>query len=211
MIPLQLSAIERSAEDVFAPHGDWAAKGALSRKMDEARAVLEDLRRFADAAQQAIEMGQRIKTLRLENERLRQGIADFETDGHQLQRHLFDETAETSRLMKAITANWILTLKLKHQDQTADHRLILARDALTTSKKRLASLYKRVDERHNAIQDLRAKSAALAAEIGRMRRQIIISHQETRLIEQKSQAIDISIRELRHLVSARLRALLAKN
>ena len=202
---LQLSAISPSAGHTASPPEDWREGNRLRQRMNEARAVLEDLRRFADSAQRAILMGQKLKKIRRENERLKQAIED---GGHHVESWLDENGAKTTRLTKATVANWILTLELKHQASAADDRLNLAHAALAKSEERLASLRKQVDERRSAVHDLRAKSAALAAEIGRTRRQIVLSDQETRRHEDHQSAAESAIRQLRHAVSARLRTLL---
>ncbi|MGI9452232.1 MAG: hypothetical protein ACR2QH_16575 [Geminicoccaceae bacterium] len=178
--------------------------------MDEARAVLEDLRSFADSAQRVILMGQKIRKLRLENERLKQSIAAIEEGDHHVEGHLDEIGAKTTRLTKAIITNWILALELKHQGSADDDRLDLANAALAKSEERLATLRKQVDERRSTVHDLRVKSAALAAEIGRMKRQAILSNQETRRNEGHQLATELAIRQLRHAVSARLRTLLVE-
>ncbi len=208
---LKVSAIPTSETDTTAPMEEWTKKGKPPRRLDEAKAVLEELRSFADTAQQAIWMGRRIKMLRLENKRFRQAIADYEKGNHDFERHLIEIEGETSSFTKTVVANWITTLRLKDEDRSRPTRLKLARDALTKSEERLASLNKQIDERFRMIHNLRVKSDTLAAEIARIERQIVISDQGMRRIADNSHAIEMAIRELRHTLSSRLRALLVEN
>jgi hypothetical protein len=59
--------------------------------------------------------------------------------------------------------------------------------------------------------ELRARRAALAAEIGRTRRQVINLKDQTRVLERDREALEATARQLRHGISARLRTLLVSH
>lgn len=207
--PLQIAAIAPSSITDVVPPRVWMERRDFRRKLDEARAILQELQTFANTAQRAIRMGEKIRALRLDNKRLKQDITDDAVGGHDLKRDLFETDIKTSSLTETVVANWLISMRLRHQSTVDDSRLISAKVTWVKAEERLASLRRQVAEHRNNARNLRAKSAALAAEIGRTRRQIINLKEETRLTDDDRQAIETMTRQLRHEVSAGLRTLLA--
>lgn len=205
---LQIAAIAPSATAVPAPGQVWMHQTDLRRKLDEVRDILQELLSFADTAQRAIQMGRKIKALRLENKRLKRDLAEDTINEYGLEANLAKAETEGNRLTGTVVANWLTSIRVDHQSAVDESRLTAAKAAFAQSDLQLASLRREVAKHRSNARDLRAKSAALAVEIGRMRRQIANVKRETRLTEDERLAIETTIMQLRHEVSAGLRTML---
>jgi septal ring factor EnvC (AmiA/AmiB activator) len=206
---IRIAALSPStASGVLPPAGHLDTAG-FRKKLAEARAILEDLRTFAGTAQQAIRSGERISSLRLENQRLKQEVTD-QADGRQdLERDLVDTQALSSHLTGIVVDNWLTWLKLIDQDEADDRWFVAARADWLETERHLLALREQVKAMRKVTHDLRARRAGLAAEIGRTRRQIINLEDQTRVLEDDRQGLETMARELRHEISARLRTILA--
>lgn len=206
--PLEVTAIIPSATSGILPPADRMERKQFREKLDEARTILEALRSFASTAQRAIQAGEKISTLRLENKRLKQGIADHRDSRRELERDLVDVEALKSSLTGTVVANWLASWELSHQDTADDRKLISARADWVETELRLASLRKQVTAYRKEAHSLRARRAALAAEIGRTRRRVINMQDRTRFLEENRKILETTTRQLRHDVSAWLQLIL---
>lgn len=181
---------------------------ALRNNLDEARAVLEDLRFFADTARRAIEMGRKIAALRLENKELKQNLAKTIDGRHDLDSSLVAFEAKSVLLTRTVLAHWLISERLRQDEAEKDAKLSSAKAAWIETAGRLNALKRQLVDHHDKARNLRAKTAALAAEIGRTRRAIINLEEEARLLDADRQTVQVRIRQLRHGISTRLRTIL---
>lgn len=182
-------------------------KNELRARLDEARDILEDLRLFADTAQRTLRIGREIKALHAENDHIRQAITDA-GNRHDLVSKLAKIEAQSSTLARNVLTQWLISEQLRHQQTVKDDRLALTRSAWLATKNRVTRLQNQLAEHRQDSRNLRAKTATLAAEIGRTRREIISLKQETHLANHDRRAIEAITRQLRQNISAGLRTML---
>ena len=182
--------------------------GRLTQQLMEAKDLLHHLRVFAETAEWAIEAGRRIKTLRAEEKRLQRSLAAASVNRDLLREVVADTDTKNRELTKTVISNWLIFLKLKQQEASVDERLAKARADWARTALRLDRVLKKQAEQRQRMRDLRAESATLAAEIGRMKRQIVNVRQETLLIDDHLLDLQTTTRQLRHNVSAGLRDIL---
>ena len=183
----------------------------LHQKMEEARSILEDLHGFTHVARRALQMVDRIKELRLENRRLRQKLAGNQITFDRSEKRLSKLRAETNRLTRTVVANWLLTIKLNHQERAEDKRMSSARAALASSENHLASLRMQLNTRRAALKTLHRTRSVLSKELDRLKQQTIIADRKTQHSEDGHLVVETAIRQLRHSVSDGLRSLLTSN
>ncbi len=200
------------------PAGDLAAKSAvgskrreLRGKLDKLKDVLEELRFYGDVAQQIIHMAEEVRALRAANLDLEHAIAEETIIRNRLDQKRLETQAAVGRLAASVVANW-LTLETLNQDiAKQDNRLIAIEADREASDAQLTHFQMQVIHHGHETGKLRAKSAALAAEVGRTKREIINVTRENRAIDIERQAIDAATQQLRHDIAARLRLMLSIN
>ncbi len=207
----QIVALAPSASTATSSSINDIKASLLRKKLVEARAILEDLRSFADTAQKTIRMSEEIKTLHQKNKRLKKAIIDHTRGRQNLAHGLIKAEAEIDSLTRAIVANWLMSLRVERQFTADDSRLTSARMTWIETENRLILLKHGLAQHRDNTRNLRVKSAALAAEIGRTKRQIINLQRETSLSNDDRQSIETMTRQLRHDVSSQLRTLLTIN
>ncbi len=206
---LKFAALAPSDGDIAAVPGDGSGRRELRGKLDQAIALLKDLRYYGDTAQQIILMADDVRALRSENQHLEQAIADEMIIRDRLNQKRIGTQAGISSLAATVVANWLEAQALSHDIARHDKRLITIGADWATSEARLALLQRQAAHHSRETGALRARSAALAAEIGRTRRQIINVTREIRAVDDDRQAINMATRQLRHDVAAKLRFMLA--
>lgn len=205
--PAQISTKGPAAIEIATFSKGTPSKNELPARLDEARDILEDLRLFTDTAQRALRMGREIKALRAESDHIKQAITDA-GNRHDLISKLAKIEGQSSTLVRKVLAQWLISEQLRHQQTENDERLALTRSAWLATKSRVIRLENQLAEHHQDSRDLRAKTAALAAEIGRTRREIISLKQETHLANHDRRAIEAMTRQLRQDISTGLRTML---
>ena len=180
----------------------------FQRRVEEARALLAEFKRIADIAQHALHMEGRIKALRRDNARLKRRIRRDRDDARRLRQGLISMRDDAATMTAEIVRNWLLDVN--HADQLAvdQDRLSSAEHAWQETTAKLAALRHRADQQRERLQSLRARKAALAAEIGRTRREIVNLEATSRLADHDRLTIDLDSAQLRHDVAAWLRTIL---
>jgi len=174
----------------------------------EARAVLEELRLFADTARNAIGMGRNITALRRTNNDLRRNLDDYLATRHDLENDLAKVEAKSALLTGIILEQWLLSEQMRRDKAEQNQRLALAKSAWISTTKRLNLLKHKLAEQREKAGILRARTAALAAEIGRTRRAAINLEKDAKAFDADRQAANAKVRRLRHGTSTGLRTIL---
>ncbi len=180
----------------------------LTHQLVETRLVLEELRRFVDDAEAAIQLSERLKTVRAANLRLKQDLQNARANRNDLKRAGDPAHGTVRRLTRMIVTNWLASGLVDARTKIGAERLALAEMSLLDTEHLALSMRRRLAARRADLQNLRAQIAALAAEIGQTRRQIDVVTAEHRLLERDRLIVQARMQALRGLIAARLQAIL---
>lgn len=195
------SALEASSD---VDEQDRGVQGRIA----EAKAILQELRDFANTAKYAVDLGNRLKVLRLANQRLKRDIEKEKVASKAHRQHTHPDQADTANKVRIIVDNWLAATRLKHVNRLRRERLAAAELAWRQTESRAILLRELAAELRADVQALRAERAALAVELGRTRRQITAVTTETRSSERDRLTIEARTMALRNNISSGLRTIL---
>ena len=170
-----------------------------------------ELRAFVEEASRTVELGDRLKVRRLENDRLRALLLNNLAAKDALENHMIPTETTVSSLTKAVVQNWLETVRLKSQSDQADRELMASKEAWLALEHRVGALKRTLAERRSKLRTLRAEGATLSIELGRLRQEINKTKSDTLRFELQEQEITAITATLRRNVTSTLRAILLES
>ena len=186
-------------------------KEPLQGHVAEARRVLLELQAFVEKATRVVELGDRLKRQRRENERLRKSLASSEVAKTAFETRTTPMDVALSALTGTIVRNWLETVRLKYRSDDVDRDLLVSKQSRLELESRVATLERTLIERRTKLLALRAERAALGKQIGQTQRQIVGARDDARRIERQRAEIAAAMSALRRQVTSTLRAVLLGN
>lgn len=205
---LDVAALSLSDPASTRASGTYDQSHDVQGKIAEAKAILQELRDFATTAKHAIDLGNRLKILRLANQRLRRDIEREKVASKVHRQHTHPDQADIADKIRTVVDNWLAATRLKHVNELRSERLASAERAWRQTENRAILLKKLAAELRADVQALRAERAALAVELGRTRREIASVTTEARSDERDLLTIEARTMALRNHVSSGLRTIL---
>lgn len=183
----------------------------LQSRVTEARHALTELQAFVEEATRTVELGDQLKTRRLQNDRLRKSLMSSQAAKKLLENHVTPARVIVSALTKTVVRNWLETVRLENRSDKVDREMIASENAWLKMEGRVAALRRTLAKRRSELHALRAESAVLAVELGRVRQQITRTNADTRRIEYQRDRIAATTFRLRRNVMSTLRSILLEN
>ncbi|NJO36296.1 MAG: hypothetical protein HC871_00205 [Rhizobiales bacterium] len=144
----------------------------FSGRLIEARQVLLELQAFVAEAAQVVELGQQLKSRRLDNQRLRRLLQTTEGARSTYEAGVTPAQALVSRLTRTVVRNWLESVRLQHRSAEAERDLDASERGWHQLEERLSALRQTLSKRRAELLALQAESDALSAELQRTRQLI---------------------------------------
>lgn len=187
---------------VFAPDSE------LRGRVAEARQILLQLQAFVEEAARTVELGDRLKTKRLENEQLKRSLQNTRAVKRAVEKHVSPSEIILSNMTRTVVRNWLKTIRLKERSDEAHQRLVASESSWLDLRDRVAKLRRTLIERRAQVLALRAESAALSKVLGRTRQQIDEARADIQRDRRQQHRIASEALALRRDVTSGLRAIL---
>lgn len=204
----QIAAYHMSPVLPTRPSSIRGLEKAMQGHVAEARRVLLELQAFVEKAMRVVELGDRLRQQRRENERLRRSLSGSEAAKNAFEDHAAPMDDARSALTRTIIGNWLETVRLKYRSDDVDRDLLASEKSRLALESRVATLKRTLIERRTQLLGLRARRTALDMELGHARRGITEAHDDIDRTERQRAETTAAITTLRRQVTSTLRAVL---
>lgn len=186
----------------------YGPEKAVQGHVAEARRVLLELQAFVEKAARMVELGDRLRRQRRENDRLRRSLSSSEAAKSAFEDHAIPMDVARSALTASIVRSWLKSIRLKDRSNDVDRDLLASEKFRLALESRAATLKRTLIERRTEMMVLQARRTALDMELGHARQSIAEAHDDMHRAERQRADITAAITALRRQVTSTLRAVL---
>lgn len=179
--------------------------------LSNARRILLDLQDFVENATTIVELDDRLKVGRMENERLRRSLLSNQAARNAFESQIRPSETIVEALTKTVVRNWLETVRVKHRFEKAGQELHASKASWLDLERRVADLRKALRARRAELNALRTERTALNVELGRLRQEVDRTERGTRQFERDQDQLSNISDTLRRHVAAGLRQILLES